>query len=395
MSDLSIIGRSQALFQEDLETFDAEFRSRLAGSRVLVVGAGGTIGQAVCKEIFERSALSLHAVDINENSLVELVRDIRSSQGYVTSDFKTFALDVGSREFELMFNSEGPYDYVFNLSAMKHVRSERDVFTLLRLVRVNILNTVKLAELCEKSNVKKYFCVSTDKAANPVNMMGCSKKIMELFLRDKTRSLNVSMARFANVAFSDGSLLHGFNQRYLKKQPISAPIDVRRYFVTKKESGLLCLFSALEGDNRDIYFPKLTSQLHLTKFSDIAERFIRHHGFEPYHCASEEHARESSAELIANGRWPCYFFNSDTTGEKPHEEFFVGSEKLNFHKFKEIGIIESMEFDDPKMLNLFLSEVENALLDKSFKKENLVQLFRSIVPEFDHSETGKDLDQKM
>jgi len=395
MSDLKIIGRSEELFLEDLKEFDEEFRSMLSGSRILVVGAGGTIGQAVCKEIFERSALSLHAVDISENSLVELVRDIRSSQGYVTSDFKTFALDVGSREFELMFESEGPYDYVFNLSAMKHVRSERDLFTLLRLVRVNILNTIKLAELCEKSNVKKYFCVSTDKAANPVNMMGCSKKIMELFLRDKSRSLPVSMARFANVAFSDGSLLHGFNQRYLKKQPISAPRDVRRYFVTKKESGLLCLFSALKGDNREIFFPKLTSELHLTNFSDIAERFILHHGYEPYHCVSEEHARNEAAVLMEKRRWPCYFFNSDTTGEKPHEEFFVGSEKLDFHRFKEIGVIENTGFDDPKTLNLFLNEVNNALVDKSYKKENLVQLFRELVPEFDHSETGKHLDEKM
>lgn len=395
MNDLTIIGRNRGLFLEDLNKFDAEFRSILAGSRVLVVGAGGTIGQAVCKEVFKRSALSLHAVDISENSLVELVRDIRSSQGYTTLDFKTFALDVGSREFELMFEAEGPYDYVFNLSAMKHVRSERDLFTLLRLVRVNILNTVKLAELCEKSKVKKYFCVSTDKAANPVNMMGCSKKIMELFLRDKSRSLNVSMARFANVAFSDGSLLHGFNQRFLKKQPISAPRDVRRYFVTKKESGLLCLFSALLGNNRDIFFPKLTPQLHLTRFSDIAERFVQQHGFEPYHCKSEEHAREEAEVQIASGRWPCYFFNSDTTGEKSHEEFFVGSEELDLHRFKEIGVIENSEYSDLKTLSLFLDEVSNALLDKSYRKENLVQLFREIVPEFEHNETGKDLDQKM
>ena len=243
MDYLELIGRNQELFSNDFSVLEKDLLKEITSSRFLIIGGAGSIGQAVSKEIFKRDPQSLHIVDISENNMVELVRDIRSTEGYGSGDFKTFAVDCGSVEFEALMAREGPYDYVFNLSALKHVRSESDPYTLMRMIMVNVFNTIKTLRLANKMGAKKYFCVSTDKAANPVNMMGASKRIMEMFLMRESLDQKISMARFANVAFSDGSLLHGFNQRFAKKQPFSAPTDVRRYFVTPQESGELCLLS--------------------------------------------------------------------------------------------------------------------------------------------------------
>jgi FlaA1/EpsC-like NDP-sugar epimerase len=319
MNVLSLIGRTDSLFDSDIRANDNHLQDVIRGHRFLVIGGAGSIGQAVTREIFKRDPAALHVVDINENNMVELVRDIRSTLGYESGDFRTFALDCGSKEFEAMFAAEGPYDYVFNLSALKHVRSEKDPYTLMRMVQVNVFNTLGTLAMARKGGAKKYFCVSTDKAANPVNMMGASKRIMEMFLMRESLSQTISMARFANVAFSDGSLLHGFNQRFAKRQPISAPNDVRRYFVTPRESGELCLLSGLLGENRDIFFPKLSQKLHLITFVEIAVRYLEAHGYEPFECSTEDEARDRAGELIARKRWPCYFFKSDTTGEKDFE----------------------------------------------------------------------------
>ncbi len=235
---LKLIGRNTELFEDDIKTFDSDLKLMVQNSKFLVIGGAGSIGQAVVKEIFKRNPQVLHVVDISENNLVELVRDIRSSLGYIDGDFRTYALDCASSEYEaLIKNRKYPYDYILNLSALKHVRSEKDPYTLMRLIRVNIFNADALAKQAIEQKSKKYFCVSTDKAANPVNMMGASKRIMEMFMMKRSLDTKISMARFANVAFSDGSLLHGFNQRMQKKQPIAAPQDVKRYFVTPKESG--------------------------------------------------------------------------------------------------------------------------------------------------------------
>ena len=292
-------------------------------------------------------------------------------------------------------SSEGPYDYVFNLSALKHVRSEKDPFTLMRMLTVNILNTIKTFKLARDHGAKKYFCVSTDKAANPVNMMGASKRIMEMFLMRESQKMSLSMARFANVAFSDGSLLHGFNQRFTKRQPISAPNDVRRYFVTPQESGELCLMSGLLGGNRDIFFPKLNEHLDLITFSDIAERYLLDLGYAPHHCSSEEEARNCAAVLIADKQWPCYFFESDTTGEKDFEEFFTDNEDLDLNRFKGVGVIKNEPLYDRDKLDQFLSRVE-ALKDRgNWDKQAIVDLFFDLLPEFAHKETGKYLDGRM
>ena len=392
---LELIGRTSTLFGDDIDVLTDDLLSLVKSSRFLVIGGAGSIGQAVTKEIFKRSPKALHVVDISENNMVELVRDIRSTIGYIEGEFRTFAVDCGSPEFEALISSEGPYDYVFNLSALKHVRSEKDPYTLMRMLSVNIFNTIKTFRLARDNGAKKYFCVSTDKAANPVNMMGASKRIMEMFLMRESETMPISMARFANVAFSDGSLLHGFNQRFAKRQPFSAPNDVRRYFVTPQESGELCLMSGLLAENREILIPKLSEHLHLITFSDIAERYLRQMGYEPFRCASEEEARDRAAELIAKKQWPCYFFSSDTTGEKDFEEFFTDKEDLDMSRFDGVGAIKNQPIYDSQKLDDFSSGVQ-ALREKgSWDKQAILDLFFDLLPEFAHKETGKYLDQRM
>ena len=392
---LSLLGRKGPLFSSDITQLNLDLISMIKNGRFLVIGGAGSIGQAVTKEIFKRKPLKLHVVDISENNMVELVRDIRSTLGYIDGDFKTFAIDCGSLEFEALITSEGPYDYVFNLSALKHVRSEKDPFTLMRMLSVNILNTIKTFKLARDHGAKKYFCVSTDKAANPVNMMGASKRIMEMFLMRESKTMSISMARFANVAFSDGSLLHGFNQRVSKRQPLSAPSDVRRYFVTPQESGELCLMSGLLGDNRDIFFPKLNEQLDLITFSDIAERYLHDLGYEPHHCKSEDEARDSAMELINKRQWPCYFFKSDTTGEKDFEEFYTDAEDIDMHKYKSVGVIKNEPLYDENKLDQFLLNIEELQSNGNWNKQEIIKLFFDLLPDFAHKETGKYLDQRM
>lgn len=392
---LRLIGRERDIFESDVLRFDNLLGEEVGKSKFLVIGGAGSIGQAVVKEIFKRGPKKLHVVDISENNLAELVRDIRSSLGYINGEFKTFAIDVGSFEYDAFFKSDGEYDYILNLSAIKHVRSEKDPFTLMRMIEVNILNTEKtLIQSIEKGS-KKYFCVSTDKATNPVNMMGASKRIMELFLMRRSLEIPVSTARFANVAFSDGSLLYSFNRRFEKRQPIVAPKDVKRYFITPKESGELCLMSAILGENRDIFFPKLNSELHLLTFSELAIRYLRMRGFEPYICESEQEAREKAKSLPDRNLWPCYFFISDTTGEKDVEEFYCEEDRLDLEKFVGIGIIKNEPIFDNDKLEFFLTKVEKFKKNLSWTKKELVDLFTFIIPEFNHLERGRYLDDKM
>lgn len=394
MNLLKLIGREEELFSQDMKRSEEELRSRVEQSKFLVLGGAGSIGQAVTKEIFKRNPKKLHVVDISENNLVELVRDLRSSYGYITGNFSTFALDIGSLEYDAFFNADGDYDYVLNLSALKHVRSEKDPYTLMRMINVNVFNTDKTIEQCISKGVKKYFCVSTDKAANPVNMMGASKRIMEMFLMKRSKDIVISTARFANVAFSDGSLLHGFNKRIEKKQPLVAPNDIKRYFVTPKESGELCLMSCIFGENRDIFFPKLNENLHLITFAEIAERYLKEIGYKPFICKDEDEAR-NSMNRIKIGEWPCLFGESDTTGEKDFEEFFTANEELDLDKFENLGIIKNKFSQEDDKIGFFEKEIATMKRNKSWNKKDLVSLFQEIIPEFGHKETGKYLDSKM
>ena len=395
MEILKLIGRSKPLFLEDIAQWESELSKMIRSSRFLVLGGAGSIGQAVTKIIFKYQPRKLHVVDINENNLVELVRDLRSSVGYITGEFKTFAIDIGNWQYDAFINAGEGYDYVLNLSALKHVRSEKDPYTLMRMIEVNVFNTDKTLQHAIKAGTEKYFCVSTDKAANPVNMMGGSKRIMEMFLMRKSRDISISTARFANVAFSDGSLLHGFNQRIQKQQPIVAPNDVRRYFVTPQESGELCLMSCLLGGNRDIFFPKLSEALHLITFSEIAEKYLRARGYEPHICRDEEEARAMAKIPPQKGKWPCLFTESDTTGEKDFEEFYTENEELDLERFHDLGVIKNeLDCDDQK-LQYFEEEITKMREQGQWKKEDIVKIFHEMIPGFGHLETGKYLDNKM
>ena len=374
---------------------DAELKNIVSSSTFLVIGGAGSIGQAVTKEIFKRHPKKLHVVDISENNMVELVRDIRSSFGYIDGEFATFALDIGSLEYDAFIKADGQYDYVLNLSALKHVRSEKDPFTLMRMIETNVFNTDKTIGQSIENGTKKYFCVSTDKAANPVNMMGASKRIMEMFVMRKSQEMKVSMARFANVAFSDGSLLHGFNQRIQKNQPIVAPNDIKRYFVTPQESGELCLMSCIFGENRDIFFPKLSENLHLISFADIAVKYLEDLGYEPFLCESEDEARVLAKTLPSEGKWPCLFTSSDTTGEKDFEEFFTDAETLDMDRFKNLGVIKNEAIFDEEKLNNFEKTIKNYKNNLAWTKDNIVKEFFTMIPDFGHKETGKYLDGKM
>ena len=391
---LSLIGRDSDLFKKDIDLNRSDLTEIISKSKFLIIGGAGSIGQALTYEVLSRNPKLIHIVDINENNLVELVRGFRSSTGKIDGEFRTFAIDCGSILFKSFMDAHGPYDYILNLSALKHVRSEKDPFTLMRMVDVNILNPINILTDIKPNTLKKFFCVSSDKATNPVSMMGASKRIMELFLLRESANHSMSTARFANVAFSDGSLLHGFTNRLQKKQPISAPKDILRYFITPKESGELCLMSSIFGKNRDIFFPKLSDSLHLISFSDIAKKFLIHNGYEPFECESEEQARNESKSLISNKKWPCYFFNSDTSGEKDFEEFYVEGDKLEMNRFEGIGILNQPNNNKIDLRN-FINEVSKLKNSGHWSKNELVKLFNEIIPEFSHLETGKNLDQKM
>lgn len=392
---LHLIGRDQPLFIDDIRKHGKKLKEIVSSSSFLVIGGAGSIGQAVTKEIFTRNPKKLHVVDISENNLVELVRDIRSSFGYIGGEFKTFALNIGSDIYDAFIDADGDYDYVLNLSALKHVRSEKDPYTLMQMIESNVFNTNKT--LCQSINkgTKKYFCVSTDKAANPANMMGASKRIMEMFLMRRSEDIEISTARFANVAFSDGSLLHGFNQRIKKHQPIVAPNDIKRYFITPKESGELCLMSCIFGENRDIFFPKLSEVLHLISFADIAVKYLDNLGYEPHLCQSEDEARALAKTLTDQGKWPCLFTKSDTTGEKDFEEFFTDKEELDMTRFTNLGIIKNKPVYSDVLLNEFEETIRSFRRSGYWSKGQIVELFFKMIPDFNHKEIGKYLDEKM
>lgn len=396
---LGMVGRTHPLFEQDIANIESEISDTIRNSRFLVIGGAGTIGSAICREIFRRNPKVLHVVDISENNMVELVRDIRSSVGYGTGEFATFAIDCGSDIFKAFITSQteriGGYDFIFNTSALKHVRSEKDPYTLMRMIDTNIFNTDITMRMAYEMGAKKYFCVSTDKAANPVNMMGASKRIMEMFLNRRSKDMPVSTARFANVAFSDGSLLYGFNRRIEKNQPLSAPCDVRRYFVTPKESGELCLLSCLTGENRDIYFPKLDEELNLVTFSSIAEKYLENLGYEPVQCMTEQEARDRVFELKAIRKYPVYFFSSDTTGEKDFEEFYTDKEILNMDRFESIGIIKNKLDYDSNKLDYFSDCIKQMRNKGDWGRIELINLFNEMIPNFNHKETGKFLDSRM
>ena len=384
----------KSIFHEDIDDKSLEINKIVSISKFLVLGGAGTIGQAFTKEVFKRNPEKIHVVDINENNLAELVRDIRSSYGYIKGDFHTYTLDIGSNEFKKFFQNDGEYDYILNFTALKHVRSEKDPYTLMRMIDVNVMNTITTIDLSELAGVKKYFCVSTDKACNPINLMGASKRIMELFLFKKRKETSTSSARFANVAFSDGSLLDSFKNRFKKRQPIVAPTNIKRYFITSKESAELCLLSCLFAKNNEIFYPKQNDNLQPILFTDLAIDFLKDLGFDHVNYNSEDEARNNVKKLLSKKKWPCYFSPSDTSGEKEVERFYNSDDILILNRFKNIGIIKN-NYSDNFKLNTFLDKIDNIKSKDQWSKFEIVKTFKDLLSHFDHREKQKNLDDKM
>jgi len=390
----SLLQRKTDLFMTDVRQLEADLSAIVSEGRFLLLGGAGSIGQALVCELLSRQPKLLHVVDLSENNLAELVRHIRSSVQPITGEFLTFALDIASPEFDALMQSVGDYDYVLNLSALKHVRSEKDPYTLMRMLTVNVSHTQKTLDLAVAKNAQRYFSVSTDKAVNPANLMGASKSIMEQVLSSFSDRIHVNSARFANVAFSDGSLLHSFTQRIQKHQPLAAPDDVKRYFLSSQEAGRLCLLASLVGENCEIFFPKLDHGQDLRSFWDIAKSYVELLGYRPKVCDSEEQAKALMTQTVDTGEWPCLKTSSDTTGEKEIEIFLGVDEQAELERFHDIGITQAKRVSEPLISN-FIGELSRMRASGSWTKQDLICAIKPLIDEFSYHDVGHYLDGKM
>ena len=388
--------RPNSMFIADIGANREALSSKIQGKTVLVIGGAGSIGSSFIRAILPFKPASLVVVDTNENALAELTRDLRSTKGmYVPEDYVTYPMDFASLVFEKMFRNRGGFNSVGNFSAHKHVRSEKDIYSVEALLQNNVLHAKLLLDLLSEYPPEEYFCVSTDKAANPVNIMGASKRIMEDVIFSYSDKFPVKTARFANVAFSNGSLPAGFIARIQKLQPLSAPSDVRRYFVSPEESGQICLLSCILGENRAIFFPKLEEAQMMT-FDGIARNLLEEHGYEVLECDSDEEAIEKAEDLKAgSGKYPVHFSVSDTSGEKPFEEFVTDTETADYKRFTSLGVITGKAIPDKGRVEKLFVEL-NKVFDKAeTTKEEVVAIMKDYLPNFEHIETGKSLDSKM
>lgn len=391
-----VVKRPKSMFLKDIENNHETLNSKIGGKKILVIGGAGSIGSSYIKAILPFKPKTLVVVDINENALAELTRDIRSTRGlYVPDDFVPYPMDFASPTFEKMFRKRSGFDVVANFSAHKHVRSEKDIFSVEALLQNNVLHAKILLDLLEEFPPEEYFCVSTDKAANPVNIMGASKRIMEDVIFSYSDKFPVKTARFANVAFSNGSLPAGFLARISKLQPLSAPSDVRRYFVSPEESGQICMLACMLGKNREIFFPKLEDAQMMT-FDTIARELLKEQGFEVLECETDEEAIDK-AEQLKNGskKYPVHFSESNTSGEKPFEEFYTDTEKVDMNRLNALGIIVDKEISDRDRIEKLFSELKEEFEKEETTKNKIVQIIKDYLPNFEHIETGKSLDSKM
>jgi len=391
----NITGRRRSLFADDIAAHEAELHGRIGGRRLLVIGGAGSIGSAFIKAMLPYGPSQLVVVDLNENGLAELTRDLRSTPGMtVPDDYRTYTLDFDSPVFRRIFAENGGFDIVANFSAHKHVRSEKDRHSVQALLDNNVLKARRLLDLLAARPPERFFCVSTDKAANPANVMGASKRLMEDLIMAYRGRFCVVTARFANVAFSNGSLLDGFVHRMMKRQPLAAPADVRRYFVSPAESGQICMLACMLGHTGEIFFPRLDEKK-MMRFSDIADRFLRAQGLEPQYCASDAEARAAAAAMAPGSRlYPVCYLPSDTTGEKPYEEFYVAGEHPDMSRFGSLGVLQAPEVD-MAALTALTSRLQAMFDDGRFTKADVVDALRAYVPGFEHKELGRNLDQKM
>ncbi|MBF0369975.1 MAG: polysaccharide biosynthesis protein [Magnetococcales bacterium] len=391
-----VLGRDASLFAEDIATHQSHLREIITGSRVLILGAAGSIGQAFVKQVVGYQPALLHLVDPSENNLVELVRDLRSSVLSVPEAFKTVAIDLGSSSFDHFLKAFGPYDHILNFAALKHVRSERDPYSLMRMLNVNVRFLDQLLAGLRDHPPQRFFSVSSDKAVRPQSLMGASKALMEKVLWDHSDRIHTTTARFANVAFSDGSLLHGFRYRLEKGQPLAAPNDVRRYFISHQEAGELCLLACFLGERRDILFPAQGEALPPGTFSEIAELFLESQGYRPRHFESAEAARAFAETRDPSSReWPCFFSPSDTTGEKPLEEFYEPGERIDLDRYRTIGVLHQPIFKEREALREALEVIAEINESTDWFIPALVEAVRLAVPGLQREEKAHDLDQKM
>lgn len=401
--------RQESMFLADIEANRERLSQEIQGKSVCVIGGAGSIGSSFIKAVLPFKPSKLIVIDLNENGLAELTRDLRSTYGmYVPDEYRAYTLNFADPIFERIFREEKGFDIVANFSAHKHVRSEKDKYSVQALIENNDIKAKKLLDLLAVYPPKHFFCVSTDKAANPVNIMGASKRIMEDMIMAYTTKFKVTTARFANVAFSNGSLPDGWINRVDKKQPLAAPNDVKRYFVSPEESGQICMLACILGKNGEIFFPKLGEEQMLT-FSSICDKFVEAHGMKVDLCETDEEAKLKASQLknstlTTNSqlstlhsklKYPVVYFKSDTTGEKAYEEFFVPGEKLDMKRFKSLGVIEEVAKRPMNEIDSFFAEMEHIFAKADFTKEEVVQAIKKFIPNFEHEEKGKNLDQKM
>jgi len=388
--------RSTSMFEGDIKANTETLTREIKGKKVCVIGGAGSIGSSFIKAVLRFEPKSVVVVDLNENGLAELVRDVRSTEGlYVPDEFRCYTLNFADPIFERIFREEKGFDIVANFSAHKHVRSEKDRYSVQALIENNDIKAKKLMDLLTDYPPKHFFCVSTDKAANPVNIMGASKRIMEDLVMAYNKYFKVTTARFANVAFSNGSLPDGWIHRLQKKQPLSAPSDVKRYFVSPEESGQICMLACILGNGGEVFFPKLGEDQMLT-FSAICDDFVKAEGLKKVECKNDDEAKaKASAINYDSEEYPVVYFKSDTTGEKDYEEFYVPGEKINMERFKALGVVEQTTRRNMEEVNSFFNELESIFTLDDFTKAQVVDAIKKFIPNFEHEEKGKNLDQKM
>jgi len=399
----SVTFRPVSMFAPDIEANKEKLTEEIRGKKVCVIGGAGSIGSSFIKAVLRFEPVCVVVVDLNENGLAELVRDVRSTNGlYVPDEFRCYTLNFADPIFERIFREEKGFDIVANFSAHKHVRSEKDRYSVQALIENNDIKAKKLMDLLTVYPPKHFFCVSTDKAANPVNIMGASKRIMEDLVMAYNKYFKVTTARFANVAFSNGSLPDGWIHRLQKKQPLAAPSDVKRYFVSPEESGQICMLACILGNGGEVFFPKLGEDQMLT-FSSICDKFVTANGLEKKECTSDAEAKKEAAAIDSSlfthhsslVKYPVKYFTSDTTGEKAYEEFYVPGEKIDMQRFTALGVVEQTTRHKMSDVNGFFAKLERIFAKEDFTKAQVVEAIKEFIPNFEHEEKGKNLDQKM
>lgn len=390
-----ITKRPQSLFLNDIEENRDLLSERIDGKSFLVIGGAGTIGSSFIEAVLQFRPKRLYVVDTNENGLTELTRHLRSKANqYIPDDYKTYPMSFGDEVFKKMFLNEGPFEVIANFAAHKHVRSEKDKYSIEAMIENNVFKAKAFLDLLLQHKPERFFCVSTDKAANPVNVMGASKKLMEEVIMAYSEELHISTARFANVAFSNGSLLAGYLERLMKKQPLSCPSDVKRFFVSPEESGQICMLACMLGESGDIMFPKLEEE-EMVYFRDITECFFKEMGRETLQCGSEEEAKQKTFNISQKDAYPVYYFQSDTSGEKLFEEFYTDSDVLDMTSFSGLGVVKNAKREPIAKINQTIGTLKQLMASGDYDKSDIVDLLKNYIPNFEHIETGKSLDQKM